>query len=132
MAWHSFTDVLSRILHCLWFHTKFKRKVESFLSTKECQKAWELIKYKYIETQILILLNWDVEFQVHIDASLLVVGTLLAQNIIGKSDQLIVYVFKLLNNVKQNYNTTKRETLAVIFTLHNFRHYLLGIHFFFI
>jgi hypothetical protein len=40
------------------------------------------------------------EFHVHIDALLLVVGTLLAQHIIGKSDQLIVYVSKLLNSAK--------------------------------
>jgi hypothetical protein len=41
--------------------------------------------------------NSQVEFQVHTYASLLVVGTMLSQNVIGKSDQLIVYAFRLLN-----------------------------------
>jgi hypothetical protein len=35
-----------------------------------------MIKQKYIEAMILIPPKWDVEFHVHIDASLLVVGTL--------------------------------------------------------
>jgi len=32
--------------------------------------------------------------------------TLLPQNIIGKSDQLVVYASKLLNSVEHNYGTT--------------------------
>ncbi len=46
------------------------------------------------------------EFHVHIDASLLVVGAMLSQNVTRKSDQPIVYAFKLLNRIKQNYSTT--------------------------
>jgi len=38
--------------------TKLTRKTETFLWIKECQKAWELIKQKYIETTILISPNW--------------------------------------------------------------------------
>ncbi len=67
-------------------------------------------------------MKWDIEFHVHIDASLLVVGPLLAQNIIGKSDQPIVYASKLLNNAEQNYNTIEKEALAMVVALHKFRH----------
>jgi hypothetical protein len=42
-----------------------------------------------------------VEFHVHIDALLLVIGTMLSENLIGKSDQLVVYAFRLLNKVEQ-------------------------------
>jgi hypothetical protein len=38
-------------------------------------------------------------------------GALLAQNIIGKNDQLVVYVFKLLNSVEHNYNTTLKKNI---------------------
>jgi hypothetical protein len=58
------------------------------------------------------------EFHVHTNASLLVMGALLAQNTIGKSDQPIVYVSRLLNNAKQNYSTTKRKALAMVFAFH--------------
>ncbi len=75
--------------------------------------------------------NWDVEFHVHIDASLLVVGAMLTQNLIEKHDQPVVYGSTLLNNVKRNYSTIECEVLAMIFALHKFRHYLLGNKFIF-
>jgi hypothetical protein len=56
-----------------------------------------------------------VECYVHIYASLLVVGVMLFQNIIGKSNQPIVYAYRLLNKVEQNYSTTKLEVLVMVF-----------------
>ncbi len=56
-----------------------------------------MIKEKYIEALILISPNWQVEFHVHTDASLLAIRVMLSQNVTGKSDQPIVYVFRLLN-----------------------------------
>ncbi len=57
--------------------TKLTRKTKTFLWTEECQKAWELIKQKYIEASILISPNWQVEFHVHTNASLLAMGAML-------------------------------------------------------
>jgi hypothetical protein len=65
------------------------------------------------------------EFHVHIDASLLFVGSLLAQNITRKSDQLVLYAYRLFNSVEHNYSTIEREALVTIFALHKFRHYML-------
>jgi hypothetical protein len=45
----------------------------------------------------LISPNWQVEFHVHIDASLLDVGAMLFHNVTGKSDQQVVYDSRLLN-----------------------------------
>jgi hypothetical protein len=42
-----------------------------------------------------------------------------------------VYASRLLNKVKQNYSTTEREALAMVFSLHKLRHYLLGNKFVF-
>jgi hypothetical protein len=53
-----------------------------------------------LEATILIPPNWQLEFHVHTDASLLVVGVMLAQNPSGKYDQPIVYASKLLNKVE--------------------------------
>jgi hypothetical protein len=44
---------------------KMTRKPKTFFCTKECLKAWELIKKTYIEAPILISQNWQVEFHVH-------------------------------------------------------------------
>jgi len=36
-----------------------------------------------------------------------------------------------MNIVERNYNTTKREALVMVFTLHKFKHYLLDNKFVF-
>jgi hypothetical protein len=58
-------------------------------------------------------------------------GAMLFQNITRKNDQPIVYASKLLNKVNFFYSTTKREALTMGFSLHKFRHYLLGNKFVF-
>ncbi len=71
------------------------------------------------------------EFHVHTNVTLLDVGFMLFQNVIGKNDQPIVYASRLLNRAEQNYSRTNREALPMVFSLHKFRHYLLGNKFFF-
>jgi hypothetical protein len=43
----------------------------------------------------------------------------------------VVCASRLLNRAKQNYNTTQRKALAMVFVLHKFKHYLLGNKFVF-
>ncbi len=81
-------------------------------------------KIKNIETFIFISPNWDVEFHVHKNASLLTLCDTLAQNLMSKHDQLVVYVYKFLNITERKYSTTKREALAMVFVFHKFKHYL--------
>jgi hypothetical protein len=71
-----------------------------------------------VDALILITSRWDLEFHVHIDMSNLVIDDMLAQNPIKKYNQLIVYMFQLLNNAKKNYTTTKREALVMVYTFH--------------
>jgi hypothetical protein len=40
-----------------------------------------------------------------------------------------MYASRLLNLSKQNYITTERETLDMVYALHKFKHYLLGSRF---
>ncbi len=89
--------------------TKLTRKTKTFLWIKECYKAWELNKQKYIEALILISPNQQVEFHVHTIASLLAMGVMLFHNVARKSDQPIVYAFKLLNKTKKIYSTIERK-----------------------
>ncbi len=56
---------------------------------------------------------------------------MLSQNLTRKTDQLVMYASRLLNRAKQNYNTIKKEALVMVFSLHKFRHYLLGNKFVF-
>ncbi len=70
--------------------------------------------------------NWELKFHVHTDTSQLIVGAILAQNLINKFDQLVMYASKLLNSTQINYTTTEKEALAMVYVLHKFKHYLLG------
>ncbi len=110
---------------------KLTKKTKTFLWIEECQKAWELIKHKYIKALILISPNWQVQFHVHIDVSLLIMGVMLFQNVIRKNDQLVMYASRLQNKTEYNHNTTHIEVLTMVFSLHKFRHYLLGNKFVF-
>jgi hypothetical protein len=59
MEWHNFINVfIKNFVAIMAPIIKLTKNTESFLWTKECQKAWELIKQKYIETSILISPNW--------------------------------------------------------------------------
>jgi len=67
---------------------------------------------------------------VHTYASLLAIGAMLPQNPTRKYDQPIVYASRLLKK-KQNYTTTKKEVLVMVYALHKFKHVLLGNKFIF-
>jgi hypothetical protein len=54
-----------------------------------------------------------------------------SQNATRKNDQLKVYASRLLNKVEDNYSITQIKALAMVFSLHKFKHYLLGNKFVF-
>ena len=48
-----------------------------------------------------------------------------------KLDHLIYFVSRQLNDAKQNYTTTKREGLSMVYAVKKFKHYLLANKFIF-
>jgi hypothetical protein len=85
----------------------------------------------YNAMQILILMQIYQEFHIYTDASNVVVGAMLAENPLGKYDQLICCTSRLLNFAECNYTTTKKEALAMVYALKKYRQYLLGNKFVF-
>jgi hypothetical protein len=81
---------------------KLMRKSKEFIWTQKCQDAWETIKQKFV---ILITPNWEREFHVHTNASNIVVGAMLAQNLDSKCEEPITYISHLLNSTEWNYTT---------------------------
>jgi hypothetical protein len=75
---------------------------------------------------ILVFPYWKKEFHVHIDASSIVLGVVLAQPGEGYLDHPIASVNIELSTIEQNYTTTEREGMEMVYALQNFRHYLLG------
>ena len=87
------------------------------------------MKPKMASMPILVFPDWDKEFHVHVDASSITLGVVLAQPDEGDLDHPIAYASRKLYFVEQNYTTTKREGLAMVYSLQKFQHYLLGGHF---
>ena len=78
---------------------------------------------------ILVFLDWNKEFHVHVYTSSVALGVVLVQPSEGDLDHPIAYASINLSFTKQNYTTTQRECLAMVYALQKFRHYLLGRNF---
>ena len=63
------------------------------------------------------------------DASSISLGEILAKPGEGDINHPIYFASTKLFESEQNYNTTKREGLAMVYALQKFRHYLLDQHF---
>jgi hypothetical protein len=73
--------------------------------------------------------DWSMEFHVHVDASSIALGAVLAQPEAGDIDHPLAFASRKLSTGEINYTTTEREGLAMVYALQKFRHYLLGAHF---
>lgn len=119
-----YVGIIELITQLIW-------KSVEFIWSDRCRQSWEQIKQCYLEAPIPIPSRWNIEFYVHMDASNIAVGAMLAQNPIGKCDQLILYASRPLNCAKWNYIAIEREALAMFYALQKFQHYLLSnkVHF---
>lgn len=75
---------------------------------------------------ILQILNWEKQFFVSINESWEGISITLAQMDEQKYNHSIYYASTKLMSAEMNYMVIERKRLEVIFTLKNFRHYLLG------
>ena len=65
----------------------------------------------------------NLPFEIMCDASNYAVGVVLGQRV-DKKLNVIYYASKTLDNAQQNYATTGKEFLAVVFACHKFRSYI--------
>ncbi|XP_075489460.1 uncharacterized protein LOC142528301 [Primulina tabacum] len=73
----------------------------------------------------LIVPDWKEPFELMCDTSDYAVGAVLGQRR-DKMFKAIYYTSRTLNAAQQNYTTTEKEMLAVVFTFDKFRTYLIG------
>ena len=72
--------------------------------------------------------GFDVPFKLYTDASNVGLGAILAQNQEGK-ERIIRCSSRTLTKSEQNYSTTKKECLAVVWGIKTFRNYLISNRF---
>jgi hypothetical protein len=101
---------------------KLLKKSELFRWTPKCDRAFNILKEKLSIAPILIFPNWKIGFHVHVDASTITLGSILAQPGEGNMDHHIYFANIKLSQAERNYTTTEREGLVMIYALHKFRH----------
>jgi hypothetical protein len=101
------------------------KKEAKFQWNEDSQKGLDSLKQKLASEPILIFLEWNKEFHVHVDASSISLGTMFSQPGEGDIDHPITFSSRKLTISETNYTTTKREGLEMVYALQNFRHYLL-------
>jgi hypothetical protein len=82
-----------------------------------------------VTAPILVFPDWSKEFNVHVDASSIALGAVLAHPGAVYIDHPITFARRKLSTSKMNYTTTEREGLSMVYALQKFRHYLLRGHF---
>nr|GEX92756.1 putative reverse transcriptase domain-containing protein [Tanacetum cinerariifolium] len=88
----------------------------------EAQKmAFQILKQKLCEAQILALLEGNDDFVVYYDASIQGLGAVLMQR-----EKVIAYAYRQLKPHEENYTTHDIELGAVVLDLKIWRHYLYG------
>ena len=69
--------------------------------------------------------DWNKEFEIMCDASDYVMGAILGQRT-EKIFKVIYYANKTFNEAQENYSTTEKEMLAIVFSCEKFKPYILG------
>ncbi|RDX86383.1 hypothetical protein CR513_32279, partial [Mucuna pruriens] len=113
----------------------FVREVRSFLDMQDvefnfdqpCIEAFQELKSRLTFAPILQAPNWDLPFELMCDASNSMLGAVLGQKAgVGQPAHVIAYASRTMDPSQQNYTTTEKELLAIVFALDKFPSYLLS------
>ena len=105
-----------------------KKKGTGIEWNKECEEAFCTLKEKLITAPVAAYPDFSKPFRLYTDASNTGLGAILAQVQEGK-ERIICCASRSLNKSERNYSATKKECLAIIWGIKNFRSYLLPRHF---
>ena len=100
-------------------------KDKYFIIEEEGKQPFMQLKQSLGEEPILQSPNWDLPFEIICDASDYAMRAVLGQHI-DKKPMAICYGSKMLVDAQLHNTTTKKEFLAVVFSLEKFRPYVLG------
>ena len=94
---------------------------------ESCRSAFEEIKSRLVSAPIMLTPDWNNEFEIMCDDSDYAMGAVLGQRT-EKIFKVIYYASKTFNELQENYSTTEKEMLAMVFACEKFRPYILGSH----
>lgn len=116
----NFSSLISPLTNLLKKNNKFSWSVE-------CQKSFDSLREKLVSAPIISCPDYNLPFQVQTDASGHGLGAVLSQPNPNGGENVICYLSRSLTKQEQNYSTTERECLAVLWALEKLRPYIEGI-----
>jgi hypothetical protein len=99
---------------------KILKEEEKFQWNDNSQKGLDTLKQKLVTTPILIFPDWNKEFHVYVDASSILLGTILSQPGDGEIDHPIIFESRKLSTMKKKYTIIEHEGLAMVYALQKF------------
>lgn len=99
--------------------TKLLEKDASFKFDQECLKSFQLLKEVLISAPIIKSPYWSLPFELMCNPSELGVGVVLGQRH-NKKFHPIYYASKMITLAQENYTTTDKELLAIIYVFNRF------------
>ncbi|GJR23199.1 reverse transcriptase domain-containing protein [Tanacetum coccineum] len=104
--------------------THLLEKETPFVFSKDCINDFQTLKKKLTEAPILVVLDWNLPFELMCDASDFAIGVVLGQRR-SKHFQPIHYASKTMTEAQIHYTTTEKEMLAIVYAFEKFRPYLI-------
>lgn len=102
-----------------------KKDIVIDLNDKEYKIGFEKLKLILTSDQILSYPDFDLPFILTTDASNFALGAVLSQ-IQDNIEKPIAFGSRTLNKAEENYSTTEKEALAIIWAVEKYRPYLFG------
>ena len=121
-SYHKFISHFSEIAQPL---TNLTKKSVRFYWDGKCQHAFETLKQLLVTASVLAYPTDEGDYVLDTDASNYAMGAVLSQVQNGE-ERVIAYASQKLSHTQQNYCTTKKELLAVVTFVEDFRYYLYG------
>ena len=104
------------------------KKNEPFKWTDEQQQAFRTLKDRLMTEPILALPSDTGQYVLDTDASDRGLGAVLSDRTVTGDERVIAYASRTLRQPELKYETTRKELLAVVYGLKQFRQYLHGRH----
>ena len=104
---------------------KLTEKGKTWNWTQECGEAFSKLKQALVSAPILAFPNFEHDFILDTDASADGLGAVLSQQFV-EGQRVIAYASRTLTKAERQYCTTRREMLALVWGIRQFRPYLYG------
>lgn len=108
--------------------TQMLRRDRKWEWSKECEDSLNELKYQLVSAPILKNPDWNLEFIVDTDASNEEIGCVISQ-IYNGIERPVQFLSRVLSKEEKNYSTTRKELLAVVWSLKQLKPYLIGQRF---